>query len=196
MLDKLTALQELISGEDFAEAYDKLLHDIKPKLTGLKTNENEEPFGNGVFKKPWIICTELREEFRGETNKLLSYIKAGAIYDDDTTPPTIQISYVGEYHTGDPGGWVVVVEDLESGLDAVQILIDGVVYVEETNLNGITAKTYDIPVPGIIGTHVIVVNAINNDIDWEGDQESSSTSEWVYIGPPPDEPPPIIIGST
>ncbi len=34
--NKLTELQLLITCENFEEAYDKLLHDIKPKLTGLK----------------------------------------------------------------------------------------------------------------------------------------------------------------
>nr|MDO8085426.1 hypothetical protein [Candidatus Sigynarchaeum springense] len=42
------AICELLDGGDFASAYDKLLHDIKPKLTGLKTDENGVPWGT-----PW-----------------------------------------------------------------------------------------------------------------------------------------------
>jgi len=59
---------------EYAEAYDKLLHDIKPKLTGLKTNEFEEPWGNGVFKNPWVNCEELQEMFKVECNQILSHL--------------------------------------------------------------------------------------------------------------------------
>ncbi|MFX1325653.1 MAG: hypothetical protein ACFE8N_11900 [Promethearchaeota archaeon] len=48
MSNKLNELQDMISENSFEEAYDKLLHDIKPKLTGLKTDENELPYGNGI----------------------------------------------------------------------------------------------------------------------------------------------------
>jgi len=55
--------------------YEDLLHDIKPKLTGLKTDENEEPWGNGVFKKPWVICPELQETFQVSCNVILGDLK-------------------------------------------------------------------------------------------------------------------------
>ena len=51
IISKLSSLQELISQWNFEEAYIKLLHDIKPKLTALKTHENEESWGNSVFKQ-------------------------------------------------------------------------------------------------------------------------------------------------
>ena len=63
MINKLNEVKDLISENDFEEAYDKLLHDIKPKLTGLKTDENENPWGNGVFKNPWVVCPELQGIF-------------------------------------------------------------------------------------------------------------------------------------
>ena len=74
-VNKLTELKDLISSNNLEDAYDKLLHDIKPKLTGLKTDENEEPWGNGEFKNPWVICTDLQEEFRLDCNDILYYIK-------------------------------------------------------------------------------------------------------------------------
>ncbi|NVM52659.1 MAG: hypothetical protein HWN66_03065 [Candidatus Helarchaeota archaeon] len=74
MNNKLNELKDLISTDAFEEAYDKLLHDIKPKLTGLKTDENEEPWGNGVFNNPWVVCIDLQEEFRVTCNQILTDI--------------------------------------------------------------------------------------------------------------------------
>ena len=75
MNNKLNELKDLISGDAFEDAYDKLLHDIKPKLTGLKTDENEEPWGDGVFNNPWVTCSDLNEEFRLDCNEILTHIK-------------------------------------------------------------------------------------------------------------------------
>lgn len=61
-----------INGLNLEDLYDKLLHDIKPKLTGLKTDEDENPWGNGVFNNPWVICPDLQEEFRLLCNDLLN----------------------------------------------------------------------------------------------------------------------------
>jgi len=72
MINKLTSLQELISQELFEEAYNKMLHDIKPKLTALKTDENDEPWGNGTFKQAWVVCEDLRNVFRVDCNKILN----------------------------------------------------------------------------------------------------------------------------
>lgn len=69
---KLTSLQELIEQELLEEAYNKMLHDIKPKLTALKTNENEEPWGNGAFKQAWVVCEDLRGVFRVDCNTILN----------------------------------------------------------------------------------------------------------------------------
>ena len=202
IINKLSALQELVWDENFAEAYDKLLRDIKPKLTGLKTDEKEESWGSGVFKEAWVTCSELREEFRMECNRLLSYLKAGSIHDDDSTPPTISINYHGGYNQEDPGFWDVAVEDLESGIDEVQILIDGDVYIHDQDLSGVQTLFYqDIPVyvgpePVVpLGIHSIDVIAVNNDKDWEGDQESDSDQNWVDIIPAPDDDvePPVIV---
>ncbi|MFX1467759.1 MAG: FG-GAP-like repeat-containing protein [Promethearchaeota archaeon] len=74
IINKLKALKQLITENEFEEAYKKLLHDIKPKLTGLKTNENEEPWGDGVFKNSWVINDDLQEEFRLICNKILTDI--------------------------------------------------------------------------------------------------------------------------
>lgn len=72
MINKLTSLQDLILQELFEEAYNKTLHDIKPKLTALKTDENEEPWGNGTFKQAWVVCEYLRDEFRVDCNAILN----------------------------------------------------------------------------------------------------------------------------
>lgn len=68
MINKVTELKEM----NLEDAYDKLLHDIKPKLTGLKEDENGNQFGNGIFKNPWVTCETLQEEFEQDCNELLS----------------------------------------------------------------------------------------------------------------------------
>ena len=72
MINKLTSLKYLISQELFEEAYNKMLHDIKPKLTALKTDENEEPWGNGTFKQAWVVCESLRDDFLVDCNTILN----------------------------------------------------------------------------------------------------------------------------
>jgi len=74
MIDMLLEIKVDISLGHLEEAYDKLLHDVKPKLTGLKTDENEEAWGNGVFIKPWIVIEELIDVFILSCNDLLSQI--------------------------------------------------------------------------------------------------------------------------
>ncbi len=61
-----------INGLNLEDLYDKVLHDIKPKLTGLKTDENEDAWGNGVYNNPWVICPELQGEFRLLCNDILN----------------------------------------------------------------------------------------------------------------------------
>ena len=179
--NKIDELQELINEENFEKAYDKLLHDIKPKLTGLKTDENEEPWGNGVHKQPWVTCENLQEEFRVECNLILSEINPLSIYDDDKTPPVISIIYEGGYYVSNPGVWHVDIEDLESGLDEVIIEVNGIVEMHDINLQGVLSKSYDVSVPAIVGINTIVVTATNNDKDFLGDQETSTETEWVEI---------------
>ncbi len=73
MINKLTTLKDMVSLNNLEGAYDKLLHDIKPKLTGLKTDENEEEWGNGTFKNPWVICDDL--DFQIDCNEILYLLK-------------------------------------------------------------------------------------------------------------------------
>jgi len=54
-------------------ASQNLLCDIKSKLTGLKIDENEIAWGNGVFKNPWIIDLNAQEMLRQQCNELLNY---------------------------------------------------------------------------------------------------------------------------
>ncbi len=74
MIKKIEALKLIVSDKDYGESYDKLLHDIKPKLTGLKTNEEEIPWGNGVFKNPWITNSTLQEILRELSNEILLHM--------------------------------------------------------------------------------------------------------------------------
>jgi hypothetical protein len=75
MINKLIVLKDLISDISFEAACNKLLHDIKPKLTGDKTKENEESEGNEEFKNPWVTCTELQAEFQLICDEILDYLK-------------------------------------------------------------------------------------------------------------------------
>ncbi|MCP4762193.1 MAG: hypothetical protein GY870_10455 [archaeon] len=60
---------------EYDGAYSKFLHDIKPKLTGLKTDENEIEWGNGIFENPWINDESFQEELCLDCNEIMSYIK-------------------------------------------------------------------------------------------------------------------------
>ena len=73
--EKLTALTHMFDTLNFLDAYNKMLHDIKPKLTGLKTDENGNPWGNGVFNNPWVENQDFQEELWNECNELLSFIQ-------------------------------------------------------------------------------------------------------------------------
>ncbi|MFX1480084.1 MAG: hypothetical protein ACFFCI_18345 [Promethearchaeota archaeon] len=185
----LTELQELIDMENFEDAYDKLLHDIKPKLTGLKTDENEQPWGNGIYDKAWVICETLREQYRIACNLILEEINPQVVYDN--YPPTITIDHVGLGNTDDPGVWNVYVEDPESGIDTVTILVDGNVVIFEEQLGGVPSHSFnDIAVPAVADIHTITVIAKDsNQNEIEITQQLT-----VYPGEIPGPGPIIIIG--
>jgi hypothetical protein len=71
MLNKIDELLYIAESSLYMEAYDKLLHDIKPKLTSEKKDENGLIFGNGIFKNPWVICTDLQSEFGSLCDEIL-----------------------------------------------------------------------------------------------------------------------------
>ncbi len=70
MVTKLGNLRALVEAGQNAKAYEVLLHDVKPKLTGLKTDEDDVAWGNGVFNNPWVETPALQEEFRLWANAL------------------------------------------------------------------------------------------------------------------------------
>ena len=76
MLEKIGVVRELLDEGNYRSTYDMLLHDIKPKLTGLKTDENGVPWGNGVFKHPWIVDSTLRAMLGSAIDAALADIKA------------------------------------------------------------------------------------------------------------------------
>lgn len=69
--NKIQEIIEAVLSEEYEAAYEAILRDLKPKLTGLKTDENEIPWGNGTFKNPWIIDITAQELFRDLCNLLL-----------------------------------------------------------------------------------------------------------------------------
>jgi hypothetical protein len=71
-INRKNTMVNKINGLNLEDLYDKVLHDIKPKLTGLKTDENEDTWGNGAFNNPWVICSDLQEEFRLLCNDILN----------------------------------------------------------------------------------------------------------------------------
>ena len=59
----------------FFDAYHKLLHNINPKLTGLKEDEYSNSWGKRIFKKPWMEDSYWLEVFNSNGNKKLKHIK-------------------------------------------------------------------------------------------------------------------------
>ncbi len=68
---KLGILRALIEAGKYAEGYYQLFHRIKPMLTGLRTNEDEVPWGDGIFANPWLIDPIMQEQYRLDLNALL-----------------------------------------------------------------------------------------------------------------------------
>ncbi|MBA7526714.1 hypothetical protein ES705_18883 [subsurface metagenome] len=107
------------------------------------------------------------------------------------------IGYAGNAHTNDPGEWIVDIADLRTGLFEVNITIytsNG--GIESTlldqNFNGITSKSYTVPVPPIEGVYRIVVIATNND---PTGRDTSTKTETIEIEQyDPSGLPPVIIG--
>jgi len=107
----------------------------------------------------------------------------------ELTHPTITISYVGDSNMDNPGVWNVIIEDLGSGIDTVQIYVDGVIIVDE-QLGGIPSKSYvDIAVPAVEDIHTITV--IVKDL--HQNEAQMSQEKMVLPGSIPG-PDPIIIG--
>ncbi len=72
MINKINALIHQIINGEYDSAYDKLLHDLKPLLTGLKTDEWETAWGDGgVYNNPWVSSDTLQETFQYEINPTL-----------------------------------------------------------------------------------------------------------------------------
>jgi hypothetical protein len=100
------------------------------------------------------------------------------IVDDDITGPSIFITYVGDGTDVNPGFWNIIVFDAVSGVDSINVAIDG---VDVGTIEG------DYAVPSSAGDHTINVTAHNNDLDREADQETSillNTVTIVETGPP------------
>jgi len=93
---------------------------------------------------------------------------AEVIIDTDTTPPVINIVYVGAGTDANPGYWSVNAYDPESGIASVIVKIDGII---------VGTALGDYAVPNTLGLHTITVNATNADTTMGAeDQESSNAS--------------------
>ncbi len=73
MLDKLAEVSTLATNGNYLGAYGKLLHDIKPKLTSKKVDENGYIWGNGVFNNPWITDSAAQTLFSSTIDDVLRY---------------------------------------------------------------------------------------------------------------------------
>lgn len=136
---------------------------------------------NDNFLLPNIPGTTNISVTATDNNNLVSTNKSTIkIIDDDVTAPTVEISYFGQYTDENPGIYTITIEDLESGIGDVSILTDNQVTVQET-LSGQTTKTYQLLVPYYPGTHLFSLSVTNNDNDWNGDQESYTTSFSIEI---------------
>lgn len=281
MLVKLTVLKKQVAKNDLETAHDKMVSDIKPKLTNAWVTDEElqaefcvdcdnilakiEAVINPDVDPPVIILTsdqtisdgdaiggliiewtitdesgisdatvnlngEVIASYSGSDSISDSYLLANtpgdnlveisavdnnglassaqstiSITDDDTTAPTITIIYVGSGTDADPGYWYVRIEDLESGIDEVLVLINGFTWRHDENLGGMQIVEYEgdpeyypdpgsprtgVPCPGSIGIQSVEVITWNSDKDWDGDQESATETDTVEIVHDPTYPPP------
>lgn len=74
-IEKIDEAIALCQNGEYLECYDKVLQDIKPKLTGLKVDEIGNTFGNGIFKNPWVIDPNLQQKFGKLTDSILTSLK-------------------------------------------------------------------------------------------------------------------------
>lgn len=72
---KIAECITICQSKEYGECYDKLLHDIKPKLTGVKADEEGNIFGNGIFDNPWVSCSGLQHDFALLSDYILNTLK-------------------------------------------------------------------------------------------------------------------------
>lgn len=106
MTNKLIEIKNLVINGELEEAYDKLLHDIKPKLTGLKTDEREEAWNGGkftgIFKNPWVLCEDTQEKLRQDCNDLLTALAEGEIPEPNNAPVAVIVAESDTAVVGEP----------------------------------------------------------------------------------------------
>ncbi len=186
MIIKVKNLFLLIKSEKYEEAYDLLLYDIKPKLTGLETDENEEPWDDGIYEDPWIQSPALQELFRLKCNRVLLFLKEKMepepYVDDDKEAPEIILTpasmeiYDSQAVGGIPIEWQI--SDM-SGISEAMVLLNGV----EIASYGVSDSISDsYLLPNLPGEYVITITARDNDIDLdhpEGDDWLESSAESI-----------------
>ena len=137
----------------------------------------------GTYPVNITVSREDSPEIRDNSQLLIHIIE------DDTTPPDISIEYYGLKTDENPGFWDVTISDPQSGLDEIQIYIDGSIIVSDANLNGVEGKNYTLQVPSELSLHEIHIIAKNNDTDYIGDQEYQEIIRSVIIIDDDKDPP-------
>jgi hypothetical protein len=135
----------------------------------------------------WVSVSNADFEWSGDLETDWKTNIATITSDDDTSPPIITITHsLGGYgYDIYPGYWTVSAVDPQSGIESIQIYVDG---------SFVGKVIGDYPVPNTPGTHEIMVFARNADLD-RGyiDQESSSMFQDAYIYDDDTTPPDITI---
>ena len=98
------------------------------------------------------------------------------VYDDDITPPSINIQYLeGDKTDGNPGYWNVFAYDSQSGINGRLILVDGVQQPDNMDY-------YPYAVPNSLGLHTIQAFVYDNDYDRGSiDREQNQAENSVFI---------------
>ena len=136
-----------------------------------------------------------------------------SIVDDDITSPNLAAGYAWRYsehntlfiydeiwETTDENllqdYWYVSVQDYESGISSLQIIIDGEEYFSFSGFKYpgfVDEEVFSIEIPKTIGEHMIRVGAINADFDRQGDSQSIIKQQILNVVDDDDIPPTIEI---
>ncbi len=154
------------------------LSQVEVKLNDALISNEEIGYhlvGNDLGNYKWELYALDNDQDRPD-DQLSSYkSQEFTIIDDDTTPPCIDISYMGGNTDGNPGTWMVTAIDEESEIDTIKVQID-----DGQPFEIISGSAID--VPNSLGIHTIMVEAINGDLDRGTiDQESTITSDSQII---------------
>ena len=123
-----------------------------------------------------ICVTALNDDKdRGDIDQeITTECETVTIVDDDISGPDIKIEYgEGTKTDGDPGYWIILASDFESGVAGYSVFIDG---------DPAESEDGKFKVPNKLGTHQICVRALNDDTDRGSiDQEETEKCDYITI---------------